>query len=338
MKKIFVLYFMLFLGGFGMGLEKTEPVRSASELIKICSSTDSEMMNYCEGYIESALYTWKLMTTCASQKQSNQSFCRGAKSAQKSIQKVMSACKDCSLGGFKPELKDNIIRGRLFEERMQKFPTELSAALGVCIPDDQRDEHYCAGYDSQVKNTITEYAVLYSSKLSDKPKDMGMGHAAADVGLHLWSSTAFFGFLPCIKREINSDEAKTLFLKFMYDNPEQKIDTTAIVALEKSLYYSVCPGPALGGVKPNMEQCTKWKSENDYLGTKNTCKKDVQIQFMTKDKQIIERQLSPNETFSTEKQNWWMFATCPVGYMSSVEFSLENERNIRTSQYSCIKK
>lgn len=338
MKKIIIFYLTLFLGGYeslnGMDLEKSGTVRSASELIKLCSSTESNMKTYCEGYIESAIYTWKLITACASQNKSEQSFCRGAKSAQKTIQKVLAACKDCSLGSFKPELKDNTIRVRLFKERMQKFPEELNTILGVCTP----DEHYCVGYNSQVKNSITEYSVLYASKLTDKPKDMGMGHAATDIGIHLWSSAEFFGFVPCINREINLDQIKNIFLKYMHDNPEQQLDTTAIIALEKSIYYSVCPGPALEKLKPHMEQCTKWEYDNGYLGTKNTCDKAVQLQFMTKDKQVIERHLKPGDTFSIRKQDWWMFATCQSGYISSVEFLLENEKNIRNSRYSCIKK
>jgi len=343
LKKIVTFYLLVFcVGGYGslygMDLEKSGTVRSASELIKLCSSTESNMETYCEGYIESAIYTWKLMTACSSQKKSNQSFCTGAKSAQKSIQKALSACKDCSLGSFKPELKDKTLRGRLFMERMQKFPKELSTTLGVCLPDEQHDEHYCAGYNSEAKNTITDYSVLYSSNLKNEPKYMGMGHAAGDVGIHLWSSAELFEFVPCIKREINTDQAKKIFLKFMRDNPEQQRGTTAIIALEKSLYYSVCPGPAIEGLKPHMEQCTKWEYENGDFGTKNTCNKAVQIQFMTKDKHIIERHLKPGETFSTSKQDWWMFTTCPAGYTSSIEFLLENEKSIRTSRYSCIKK
>ena len=92
MKKI-IFYLAFFLGGYenllGMDLEKTEAVRSASGLIKQCLSTDPNMLAYCRGYVDSAIHTWKLMTACKSQVNSNQSFCAGAKAAQKAIQKAV---------------------------------------------------------------------------------------------------------------------------------------------------------------------------------------------------------------------------------------------------------
>lgn len=345
LEKIVIFYLAFFLGGYesllGMDLAKAEAGRSSSELIKLCSSTDSNMVAYCEGYIDSAMHTWKFMTACASKTNNNQSFCAGAKSAQKAIQEALKACQDCNLGSFKPELKDKTIRGQLFMERMREFPKELRATIGICSPDEHHDEHYCSGYNTEVVNEVADISMLYSSHLPNEARDMGMGHAAGDVGIHLWASAEFFEFVPCLKRAIDSDQARNIFLKFMRDNPEQQRGTTAIMALEKALYYSVCPGPALVGVKPHMEQCTTWEYDNGYFGTKNTCDQAVLIQFMTKDKRTIERQLNPGETFRTSmsrEYDWWMFTACPAGYVSSIAFLRENDESIRTSGYSCIKK
>ena len=348
MKKILIFYFLLLLGGyknlFGISLEKSEPVRTASELIKLCSSSNPDMVSYCEGYIESALYSWKLITACSSPIQSNQSFCLGAESAQKAIQKALTSCNDCNIRSFKPELKDNTIRGRLFIERMQKFSKELNTSLGVCSPNEEYNKHYCTGYNLEVKNTITNYFMTYSRNLTMKPKDMGMGHATDDLGVHLFTSAELMEFVPCINKMFSTEEAKNVFLKFMHDNPEQRIDTTALIALEKSLYYNVCPGRELGWLetnflKPHMEQCTKLEYENGYYKTKNNCSKSVHFNFWEKGQKIIARDLKPGESFKVNpKSGSWMFTTCPVGYISSVELSEDNTHIIRASQYSCIKK
>jgi len=321
--------------------------RSASELIKLCTSTDPDRLAYCEGYIDGAMHIWKYSTACQSPTISDQSFCAGVKSAEEAIREAFSACRDCNIGSFRPELADKPIRFQLFKERMREFFKALRAIMGICSSDESRDEHYCSGYNAQVANTLAEFSGMYPNHVPKGARELGLGHAAGDVGMYAFNSAEFLEFRPCIQTAIGPQQARNIFLEFMRDNPEQQRDSTAIIALAKALFYSVCPGPA-EGLRPHMEQCTTWEYHDDNFGTENTCNKDVVIQFMVKDQRAIERQLKPGEAFRTglsrSQTIGWMFTTCPVGYVSSVPFLPEKDdafidpSPIKASLYSCVRK
>lgn len=327
-------------------LANAETGRSASELIKLCTSADPDRLTYCEGYIDGAMHIWKYITACQSPTISDQSFCAGVKFAEKVNLEAFSACRDCNFGSFRPELGDKPIRLQLYKERMREFSKALRATLGICSPDERRDEHYCSGYNAQVANTLAEDLLTYPNIVPKGVRDLGLGHAAGDVGIHAFASEEFFEFRPCIQTAIGPQQARKIFLEFMRDNPEQQ-RSTAIMAMAKALFYSVCPGPE-EGLRPHMEQCTTWEYDDDNFGTENTCDKAVVIQFMVKDQPAIERQLKPGETFRTglsrSQTIGWMFTTCPVGYVSSVPFLPEEDdafidpSPIKASLYSCVRK
>jgi hypothetical protein len=293
-------------------------VRSASDLVGFCTSTNLDRLAYCEGYIELATRSWKYSTACESQTHGDPSFCAGATAAQKKIQEILQACGDCAP-----------------DERLVKLKT----AIGTCLSDAQRDERYCSGYNWEVANKIAELSVQ-----SKDVRGLGVRHGAEDLFLNLWTSKAeLLEFRPCLQTEVGPQQLRNMFLGFIRDNPEQQRGSTAIMALEKALFYELCPGPARG-LKPHMEQCTAWDYGDDgQLGTKNTCDKAVVIQFMAKNQRTVERQLNPGDAFRTGISrsqiggDWW-FTACPVGYVSSVPFLPKNLGVIRASQYSCARK
>ena len=193
------------------------------------------------------------------------------------------------------------------------------------------------GYNAEVANSLASLSVNYSPE--DK-RVFGMSVAVIDTFAHLMGSGEYYGFQPCVQATINPQEARSILLEFIRDNPEQQRDTTAIMILAKALYYQVCPGPKQH-LQPHMEQCTTWDYDNDQFGTENTCDEAVVIQFLTKDQPMIERQLNPGEAFRTGSQidrGFWMSTTCPVDYVSSIPFLPENRLEIGASRYSCTRK
>jgi len=90
--------------------------------------------------------------------------------------------------------------------------------------------------------------------------------------------------------------------------------------------------------KPHMEQCVRWVYEGDQFAAKNICDEAVFIRF-EKEGLAVDRQLNPGETLLAGlKHPPWMFTVCPVGYVSSVPFEGENNKAIRASRYSCVRK
>lgn len=141
--------------------------------------------------------------------------------------------------------------------------------------------------------------------------------------------------------DVRPEQMRKVFAQFMIENPAQQRDTSAVMALEKALYYGLCPGQEHGLI-PHMEQCTKWGYDNGNLETRNDCDEAVAVQFMEQRKDVIERRLAPGEAFVTERTRgqggggWWMFTTCPVGHVSTPALSQENNEAIRASRYSCV--
>lgn len=343
---IFSSYFLIAIFGAGLFAQDLYPVdteRSASELVNYCSSDDADELAYCEGYIDGATLIWKLSTACTSMEAGDQSFCAGGESARDAISKAFKACQDCDIGTFRPELGDDPKRVELYMERMLKFRNELEVTMGSCSPDEHRDEQYCLGYNAMTERMITELSISYTNDVSVGPRDLGLGQAASDLFVHLFASKQIHEFQPCLQKSIGPQQTRNILLEFVHDNPEQQQDSTAIIILAKALFYGLCPGPAQQ-LKPHMEQCTKWEYDGGEFGTKNTCDKGVAIQFMVEGQQAIELQIKPGKAFSTGLSrsdtgySWWMFTTCPAGYVSSVPFQPENQVAIAASRYSCVKK
>ena len=99
---------------------------------------------------------------------------------------------------------------------------------------------------------------------------------------------------------------------------------------------------------PHLEQCTptdKWNVQNGKFGVINSCDKPVVIQFMSKfDERAINLQIEPGGRFNTgldQKQigsGWWVFTTCPVGYISNVPFQTKYLDTLIDGHYNCVRK
>lgn len=301
--------------------------RSTSELVRLCTSTDPDRLAYCEGYIEGATHLWKLNTACTSLAKSDLSFCAGAIDADEKITKALEACKDCD---------------------MTRFPDDLKTIMGVCKPDKYHDEHYCSGYNWETENSFAEFfRTTYQRNIPKSARNLGMGHAIRDVGIAIIATGEILAFQPCVQIAIAPKQVRKILLEFIRKNPEQQVNSSAIMILEKALFYDFCPGPTPQGLKPHLENCIKWAStrRDKKLGWRNICNKAVVIEFHSyQDKPglNIERQVIPGKTSTKHPRHSGgkpsLFTVCPVGYVSSVPFTAENKGDIRASQYSCIRK
>jgi hypothetical protein len=305
-------------------LAKADTGRTASELIRLCTSADPDRLAYCEGYITGATHLWQRRFACESLAYDDKLFCAGAGDARTSIEETLSACRDCDQTEGRRKLRD-----------------ELRAAGDICTPDERRDEHYCSGYNAEVEFIAAKLLPFRPIEAGESAMDAGLSHAVGDFVLHIWGSREIHKFVPCLQVEVRSEEVRTILLDFVRENPEQPRDTTAVIILAKALYYGLCPGPEQG-LKPHMEQCTKWGYDNGQFGTKNVCDKAVFVQFQEKGEEVIEQQLNPGEALRTGRtrasRGWWMFATCPAAHHSSPALSQENNDAIRASRYSCVRK
>ncbi len=254
--------------------EKADTVRLATELVQLCTSNDLDRLAYCKAYIRGAAHFWKSQSACASLARESQLFCAGAESARTSMRDAISACADCDQ-----------------REGLRRFRDELKTGGDICTTEKGRDEHYCAGYNAEVEITIARLMPCQPIEAGQSARDVGLVHAFEDVFLHLWGSGEFGAFAPCLELDVRPEQMSKVFAQFMIENPAQQRDTSAVMALEKALYYGLCPGQEHGLI-PHMEQCTKWGYDNGNLETRNDCDEAVAVQFMEQRKDVIERRLA----------------------------------------------
>ncbi len=92
--------------------------------------------------------------------------------------------------------------------------------------------------------------------------------------------------------------------------------------------------------KAHMEACTEWKHPGARIGTRNECNRPVTIMFMDYgDRRVVENDVPPGGWFDSGVDGpspGYMFTVCPVGYVPSVKFSLENQAAIIQSLYNCL--
>jgi len=110
--------------------------------------------------------------------------------------------------------------------------------------------------------------------------------------------------------------------------------------------WSSSPTSAQG--VPHLEECTltqNWDFQDGQFGVKNICNKPVTIQFMAESQQEAKSaELKPGERFNTGlgeaqiKSNWWVFTTCPVGYVSSIPFEVKYKDALAEGHYNCVEK
>ena len=307
--------------------ENHETGRLASELFRFCNSSDADRLAYCDGYIQGATYIWKFQHACSSLKREEQLFCAGMEDARTSMEEAMSTCADCD----QPE-------GR------RKFRDELRAAGDLCVADERHDEKYCAGYNAWIEFAAANLMPFEPIETGQAAKDIGLYHATGDIFLHLWASKEIHGFVPCLSVEISPEQMRKVFVKFVQDNPAQEEGPSAVIALEKALYYGLCPGPELG-LKPHMEQCISWDRADGGQGARNLCEGAVSIEFVSRSgnnlEMEVERRVIPGKSFLADpklSRMPWMFTVCPVDHISSPSFGEENGDAIRASRYSCVPK
>jgi hypothetical protein len=92
--------------------------------------------------------------------------------------------------------------------------------------------------------------------------------------------------------------------------------------------------------KAHMEACTEWHYAGARIGTRNDCNRPVTILFMDySDRHVVESDVAPGGWFDSgagAPSIGYMFTVCPVGYIPSVRFSLENRVVIEDSLYNCL--
>ena len=305
---------------------------SAADLLKLCGSGEADLKAYCDGFLSGAMDLWKYATACSSKSQSDRSYCAGGDAAGKKIQQAIEACTDCDFVKFRPDLKDDPLRGQLFVDRRLKFLEELKASLGVCTVDARRDADFCSGYGMEAAHAVASFpdATRGAAATGRDARELGFAHATQAVAAEMYVSPAFHLIRPCLQRTYGPEKARGALQDFAHDYPEQVPGSRPMEFLLRALYYGVCPGPA-HRLRPHMEQCTNWGSD----GTANTCDKPVFVEYVLLGHSEVERrQLDPGESIRSGQAQ--MFATCPAGYISAPEVSPENREIIVASAYSCI--
>lgn len=301
---------------------------SSEDLLAVCRSTGAEESEYCDGYIDGASLMWRYWTACQSQASGDRSFCAGADASMKKSQEFRAACGDCNSGN---------------KERLQRFPEEMKAALRVCSPDPDRDRDYCDGYNAQSEKEV-DFTITFSESEAITASGLGRGHASRDMFASLWVLTGeMHQFAPCLSRATDAARIKDVLLDFAQENPEQGQSSTAIMLLAKALYYRSCPGVSWQ-FRPHAEHCTKvWDYYDGQFGTRNTCDEPVVVWLMThSDQAAMVRELKPGEIFRSgltreQIRSGWVFATCPVGHVTSIPIGPQSREEIAKGRYHCVK-
>ncbi|MBS0223283.1 MAG: hypothetical protein JSR91_21350 [Proteobacteria bacterium] len=117
--------------------------------------------------------------------------------------------------------------------------------------------------------------------------------------------------------------------------------TRALLLSALSLAVSTGAATAQSSARAHMEACTEWAFEGGHIGTRNDCNRPVSIKFMAYDgSHVLEADLPPGGWFDSGVAagtiEGFLFTVCPVGYIPSVRFSLENAVPIADSLYNCL--
>lgn len=95
---------------------------------------------------------------------------------------------------------------------------------------------------------------------------------------------------------------------------------------------------------PKLEACTKWDVQKGNFGFSNNCGEAVTVLFTTLPVQkTIAKVIKPGERFDAglakkTEESGWMSTRCPVGFVPSVPFAVENREAIIASRYECVKR
>lgn len=310
-------------------------------VIDACASDGPAPQAYCTGYIEGASLIWKRWSACVSADPAERDFCDGAEAAEARLAAFFASCADCSEETFAPEMTDEGARARAFAERLRRLPDEIAAVLGACPRTATGpSERFCAAYDLWAETEIIQYSMLYDRKFTDDPGALGRGDGAGDAALHLFVSVEMFELEPCVTSRTNAAAMRAALLDFVARYPDQKVGTSAVIALGRALNDGLCG--ASGKARPHMESCLIWDDEAGIFTARNRCEAAVSVQFMAAAHPEPMTGIVPEGgVFRTGLRReelasgWWIFTACPEGHVASVSFEAGNEA-IRASRYGCV--
>jgi len=91
--------------------------------------------------------------------------------------------------------------------------------------------------------------------------------------------------------------------------------------------------------KAHMEGCLVWSADNGKLVVHNECGRPTTFMFMSfDDDSVVQSEVAPGAWFDTGRragEGEFMFTACPVGYVPSLRFAIENKGPISDSLYNC---
>jgi len=94
--------------------------------------------------------------------------------------------------------------------------------------------------------------------------------------------------------------------------------------------------------RAHMEACVRWSVADGQYATRNSCDTPVTIKFMMLDDgRVVEGDVAPGGEFASGPLGngiggTMMFTVCPIGYVPSVRFAVENAEPIMVSLYNCL--
>ena len=91
--------------------------------------------------------------------------------------------------------------------------------------------------------------------------------------------------------------------------------------------------------KAHLEGCLVWGVAKGNLVVRNECSQPMTFMFMSLgDGRVVQSEVAPGAGFDTGRragEGEFMFTACPVGYVPSLRFAVENKGPISDSLYNC---
>ena len=91
--------------------------------------------------------------------------------------------------------------------------------------------------------------------------------------------------------------------------------------------------------KAHMEGCLVWSAAKGSLAVRNECSRPMTFTFMSfDDGKVLQSEVAAGAWFDTGLRGGeagFMFTACPVGYVPSLRFAIENKGPISDSLYNC---
>ena len=309
---------------FGQVALDFESLRSMADLLNWCKSSEDEKREFCEGYIDGTIHNWRAATSCQSPDFNDQSFCAGVIAARDGNDQYRQICKTC-----------NESTG------LKETETREINVLDNCLVPNRSGKHYCFGYNSQAEFERITSGPADTPRDTDDARALGFAQGAEESVLHsfalLWVGEEPF-WVPCIGADTRMENMIDAIDEFVGKYPELLQRSTPTQLMAKAIFYGLCPGPEEHWM-PHLEHCTSWEFENLKLGTENTCRKPIFIQFESGSGEVIKGEVNPGARFNTGLYTKnYVYTVCPPGYVSSLPITPGNREAIRNSHYHCVKR